>query len=62
MSNLTYVLPESSRLQCPLCNAPIKEARIAKAPTGDKGVLFDCCGNLVTLACLRDSFGIDLSA
>jgi hypothetical protein len=33
---------------------------MAMAPTGDKGVVFDCCGNLVTLDCLRDAFGLDI--
>jgi hypothetical protein len=56
----TAVLPESARWQCPLCGAPVRQATLAEAPAGDRGLAFDCCGNLVTFDCLRDAFGIDL--
>lgn len=53
-------LPSDLRWQCPLCGAPVSEAEVVKTPGGDRGVVFDCCGNVVTYACLRDAFGIDI--
>lgn len=49
-------------IQCPKCGVPQPVVDVVMiAHSGEKGVRFECCGTVVTIAAMRDAFGIDLT-
>ena len=48
-------------IQCPKCGVPQPVVEVVMiSDDGEKGVRFDCCGTVVTMAAMRDVFGIAL--
>lgn len=48
-------------IQCPKCGVPQPTVDVVQVDhSGEKGVRFDCCGTVVTVAAMSDVFGIDL--